>query len=171
MRISKEALKKYADGTTYRSKGKTIERVSFKGTKRGDNYCARSSGQKQTEKVRVRRKAWGCKGKKSITGLGSVKTYKDKYNDKYKYPKGTPHSLTEISKDTGISKKGLQKIYNKGVGAYKTNPSSVRPNVTSKEQWAMARVYSAVMGGNAAKVDKNELKITGLGKIYQINNL
>lgn len=165
MRLSKEALKKYADGTTYRAGGKTYKRVSYPGTKRGDNYCARSSGQKQTEKVRVRRKAWGCRGKKSIAGIGSPKTWKDKYNIKYGYPDGTPHSLAEISKDTGISKKGLQKIYNKGVGAYKTNPSSVRPNVTSKEQWAMARVYSAVMGGKAAKVDKNELKITGLGEI------
>lgn len=71
MKLSKEALKKYADGTTYRAGGKTYKRVSFKGTKRGDNYCARSSGQKQTEKVRVRRKAWGCRGKKSIAGIGN----------------------------------------------------------------------------------------------------
>ena len=34
-----------------------------KGTKRGDAYCARSSGQKQTAKVKARRKAWGCRGK------------------------------------------------------------------------------------------------------------
>ena len=34
----------------------------------------------------------------------------------------------------------LQKVYNRGIGAYNTNPSSVRPNVSSKEQWAMARV-------------------------------
>lgn len=75
MRLSKEALTKYADGTYYTSGGKRIKRVSFKGTPRGDNYCARSSGQKQTEKVLVRRKAWGCKGKKSlksgILGIGN----------------------------------------------------------------------------------------------------
>ena len=71
MRLSKAALKKYADGTTYRAGGETYKRVSYAGTKRGDNYCARSSGQKQTEKVRVRRKAWGCKGKKSIAGIGN----------------------------------------------------------------------------------------------------
>jgi hypothetical protein len=35
--------------------------------------------------------------------------------------------------------------------------------VKSKEQWAMARVYSAVMGGKAAKVDKHELA-EGKGK-------
>ena len=61
------AGKKYADGTTYKdSDGKTHKRVSYPGTERGDNYCARSSGQKKTPKVRVRRKAWGCKGKKSV---------------------------------------------------------------------------------------------------------
>lgn len=61
------AKKKYADGTTYKdSDGKTHKRVSSPGTKRGDNYCARSSGQKKTEKVKARRSAWGCRGKKSV---------------------------------------------------------------------------------------------------------
>ncbi len=54
------AKKKYADGTTYKdSKGKTHKRVSHPGTPRGDNYCARSSGQKKTAKVKARRSAWG----------------------------------------------------------------------------------------------------------------
>ena len=86
-------------------------------------------------------------------------TWKEKFNKKYNFPKSEPHSLTEISKETGVSKKGIQQIYNKGIGAYKTNPQSVRPNVTSKEQWAMARVYSSVMGGKASKVDAKELKM------------
>ena len=61
------ASKKYADGTSYKDpSGKTRKRVSHPGTKRGDAYCARSSGQKQTAKVKARRKAWGCKGKKSV---------------------------------------------------------------------------------------------------------
>jgi hypothetical protein len=34
----------------------------------------------------------------------------------------------------------LLQVYRRGIGAYKTNPSSVRPNVQSKEQWAFARV-------------------------------
>jgi len=84
-------------------------------------------------------------------------TYKDKYNKKYKFKKGTSHSLNDISKTTGYKKSGLQTIYNKGVGAYKTNPQSVRPSVKSKEQWAMSRVYSAVMGGKAQKIDKAHL--------------
>lgn len=84
-------------------------------------------------------------------------TWKSKYNKKYGYSNEETHDLSEISKDTGVSLKGLQQIYNKGIGAYKTNPQSVRPNVNSKEQWAMARVYSAVMGGKASKIDSNEL--------------
>jgi hypothetical protein len=104
---------------------------------------------------------------KYITG-GYV-SYKDKYNRKYKYKKNTSHSLEEIAKDTGVSLKGIQQIYNKGIGAYKTNPSSVRPNVKSKEQWAMARVYSSVMGGKASKVDANELKMNTGGKVNLVS--
>ena len=36
----------------------------------------------------------------------------------------------------------LSAVFNRGVGAYKTNPQSVRPNVTGPEQWAYARVNS-----------------------------
>ena len=36
----------------------------------------------------------------------------------------------------------LEKVYDRGVGAYKTNPGSVRPSVKTPEQWAMARVNS-----------------------------
>ena len=90
-------------------------------------------------------------------------TNKNKFNKKYRQPKDASNSLTKIAKLTGIKRSALQKIYNKGIGAYRTNPGSVRPNVKSKEQWAMARVYSAVMGGPAAKVDRKELA-EGRGK-------
>jgi len=36
----------------------------------------------------------------------------------------------------------LSTVFRRGVGAYKTNPGSVRPNVKSPEQWAYARVNS-----------------------------
>ena len=96
-----------------------------------------------------------------------AKTWKEKYNKKYGNDLDESNSLAEIAKDTGVSKKGLQKIYNKGVGAYKTNPGSVRPNVKSKEQWAQARVYSAVMGGKASKVDAKELKMEKGGEVEE----
>lgn len=85
-------------------------------------------------------------------------SHKEKFNKKHGQPLGTSNSIAKVARLSGISKKAAQDIYNKGIGAYKTNPSSVRPQVKSKEQWAMARLYSAVTGGKAAKVDKNELK-------------
>lgn len=85
-------------------------------------------------------------------------TYKQKFNKKYKFPADEPHSISEIAKITGYKKAGLDVIFRKGVGAYKTNPSSVRTSVKSPEQWAMARIYSAVMGGKAATIDSAHLQ-------------
>lgn len=86
-----------------------------------------------------------------------VYTYKNKFNKKYGFKKDESHSIEEIAKLTGYKKSGLQTIFNKGVGAYKTNPASVRPQVKSPEQWAYARIYSAVMGGKTAKIDAANL--------------
>ena len=44
------------------------------------------------------------------------------------------------SKRTNV--RTLSAVFRRGVGAYKTNPGSVRPNVKSPEQWAHARVNS-----------------------------
>ena len=80
---------------------------------------------------------------------------------------GLPHtahlSIAELSKMLGLSAKALQEVYNRGVGAWKSNPSSVRlkkdfsknPDLSqyprsarlTKEQWAMARVYSFINKG------------------------
>ena len=84
-------------------------------------------------------------------------SYKNKFNIKYGFDKDTSHSITEIAKITGYRRSGLEVIYDKGMGAYFTNPQSVRPQVKSPEQWGMARVMSAVMGGKAAKIDAAHL--------------
>ena len=86
-----------------------------------------------------------------------VLTYKNKFNIKYGFPKDEPHSLAEISQITGYKLSGLQTIYDKGTGAFKTNRSAVRPQVKSPEQWAYGRIYSAVMGGKSAKIDASHL--------------
>jgi len=65
------------------------------------------------------------------------------------------YSLEELAEISGEPLKTLQEVYNRGIGAYKTNPQSVRMKVSfkkgvnapmskklSKEMWAMARVYS-----------------------------
>ena len=88
-----------------------------------------------------------------------VLTYKQKFNRKYGFKRDESHSLNEISKLTGYKLSGLRTIYNKGVGAYKTNPQSVRKNVRSPEQWAMARVYASINPSSKAyKIDKIHLK-------------
>lgn len=60
-------------------------------------------------------------------------------------------SLADLSKTSKVPLKIIREVYNRGVGAYKTNPSSVRNTKgvkggpgkkLSKEQWAYARVYS-----------------------------
>jgi hypothetical protein len=66
-----------------------------------------------------------------------------------------PYSLSELAKISGYSVGILQEVYNRGIGAYKTQPSSVRMKGSyvkgvnapmsmklSPEQWAYARVYS-----------------------------
>lgn len=69
------------------------------------------------------------------------------------------YSLLQLSKISRISLATLQEVYDRGSGAYKTNRTSVRMKRTfkkgvnapykmklSKEQWAMARVYSFLDG-------------------------
>lgn len=73
-----------------------------------------------------------------------VLTHKEQFNKRHELPKGTSNSIEDISKLSNIKKSILQEVYNRGIGAYKTNPSSVRPQVKSKEMWAMARIYSFV---------------------------
>jgi len=87
-----------------------------------------------------------------------VKTYKQKFNTKHKQPLNTSNSIAKIAKLSGISLSNARKIVKKGEGAYRTNPKSVRPQVMSATQWGIARLYSAVMGGKAAKIDKDLLK-------------
>ena len=69
------------------------------------------------------------------------------------------YSIAELSQISRTPVKTLQEIYNRGIGAYKTQPNSVRMKGTfekgvvapasmklSKEQWAYARIYSWLNG-------------------------
>lgn len=83
-------------------------------------------------------------------------TNKEEFNKRHKQSPSQANSKADISKLSGISVKILDEVYDRGVGAYKTNPTSVRTKAgkkntsapmskkMSKEQWAMARVYSFV---------------------------
>ena len=84
-------------------------------------------------------------------------TNKQKFNKKYKQKQNEPNSKKDISRLTGIPMSILDKVFDRGVGAFKTNRGAVRPSVKSPEQWAMGRVYSFVMKapGTWGKADKD----------------
>lgn len=86
-----------------------------------------------------------------------VQTNKQKFNKRYKQPLNQPNSKKDISKLTGISMSILDDVYYRGMGAYKTNPGSVRRSVTSPQQWAMARVYSFAVGGKTRQTADKDL--------------
>ena len=48
----------------------------------------------------------------------------------------------KVSWNPRVTYSKLVKVFERGIGAYKTNPQSVRPSVKSPEQWAFARINS-----------------------------
>jgi len=97
-------------------------------------------------------------------------TNKQKFNKRYGFKLNEPHSKKEISKITGVSMSILDQVYDRGLGARKSNPQSVRSATTGKKvggsslagkmtgpQWAMARVYSFVVGGRTQKTADKDL--------------
>jgi hypothetical protein len=97
---------------------------------------------------------------------GGSQTHRKRFLKKHKLPLNTALSIEEISSLSGFPVKTLQEVYNRGVGAYKTNPESVRVKGTfkkdpkaplskklSKEQWGMARLYSFVDGNKKHDAD------------------
>lgn len=78
-----------------------------------------------------------------------VVTAKKMYNVKKIIPNKT------LSEKTGCSIKSLNKIVNKGMGAYYSSGS--RPNQTSTS-WGIARLASSITGGNSSIVDFHIIK-------------
>lgn len=64
-----------------------------------------------------------ARAKKAIAK--KVKDHNDEHGDK---------------KGKRVTQRMLEAVFRRGVGAYNTNPSSVRPTVTSSDQWAQARI-------------------------------
>lgn len=48
----------------------------------------------------------------------------------------------KVSWNPRVTYAKLEKVFDRGIGAYRTNRQSVRPNVRSEEQWAYARTNS-----------------------------
>ena len=101
---------------------------------------------------------------------GSKKTHRENVLKRYKL-EDKSYSLEELSKVSSIPLDILQEVYNRGSGAYRSNPTSVRlkgsyvKNVDapmskklSKEEWSMARVYSFLDGNPSHDNDLRENK-------------
>jgi hypothetical protein len=84
-----------------------------------------------------------------------VVTHRQSVLKKLGLPETTRLSVEELAHYTKLPVKALQEVYNRGIGAWKTNPESVRlkgsfkkdPSAPrsmklGKEQWAMARTYA-----------------------------
>lgn len=89
-----------------------------------------------------------------------VKSYKHRRSshlrraeEMYHVDKITPNA--QLARATGCTQESLEKIVNKGRGAYYSSGS--RPNQTA-ESWGLARLASAITGQKAARVDYHILK-------------
>jgi hypothetical protein len=97
-------------------------------------------------------------------------TNKQKFNKKYGFKSDEGHSKAEIARLTGIPVRILTQVENRGKGARKSNPQSVRrlsdgkkvggsslKGKMSADQWGTARIYSFVMKqpGTWGKADKD----------------
>jgi hypothetical protein len=87
-----------------------------------------------------------------------METHKEHLFKKAGIPTGVPMSKKQLSVIFKVPLKALEEVYKRGIGAWKTNISSVRlqkdfsknPDMGKyprskrlpKEQWAMARIYS-----------------------------
>ena len=82
-----------------------------------------------------------------------VKTRKSSYSSRFhaKYP--GVKTLPEISKATGVPRKTLRTVYDRGMAAWRTGH---RPGA-SAQAWGMARVHSFVLHGKTYRTADKDL--------------
>ena len=151
------AVPKPPAATQY-AKGK-VESIKTSGSVkvRGTNESVMATEENPVAIVRVYRQTSGNKYvptdrrvAKNISNLRKLKPLQTKMHMEKAEPSSVQSRLNELvtqhnqkygsvaSKRVTVSM--LRQVYNRGIGAYRTNPGSVRPNVASAEQWAYARV-------------------------------
>lgn len=92
-------------------------------------------------------------------------THRQNFLKKYKL-EDKSYSLDQLSKISGVSLHTLNQVYKRGIGAYKTQPSSVRMKGSFKkgvnapmsmklspQQWAMGRIFSFLDGSTKHDTD------------------
>ena len=92
-------------------------------------------------------------------------TNKQKFNRKFGLDKDKSHSKASLTRLTGISKKDLDEIFDRGTAAFYNNPSSVRKSVKSAEQWSYSRIYAFIMKTYDG-IEKNKEKINQDNQLY-----
>ena len=142
-----------------------VERVERSGkvTLPGTNETVEASSDNPVAVVRVY--ATNESGKRTRTDRRVVKPFSslrissepidnEKMYDEEEMEKVSSTRLQELADaynknkegDSRITVAALRQVYNRGIGAYRTNPSSVRGSVSSAEQWAMGRVNAFMAG-------------------------
>lgn len=103
-----------------------------------------------------------------------MSTHRTRFLKKVKLDPNESYSIDDLSKISKVPKSILQDVYNRGIGAYNSNITSVRlksdfsknPNPSipksarlSPEQWAMARVYSFLNKGKTYSTTDKDLAL------------
>jgi len=107
---------------------------------------------KQKRELRKSRKLYKTKKYYTRAHVASFKSKKSRHLKHAENLYGVNHvsPSNELAEKTQCSRDTLEKIVNKGRGAYFSSGS--RPN-QSAESWGIARLASAITGGNASIVD------------------
>jgi hypothetical protein len=146
-----------------------VERVERSGkvTLPGTNETVEASSDNPVAVVRVY--ATNENGKRTRTDrrvakpVSSLRVYSEPIDDEKMYDEDEEMEkvsaklesrLRELVENYNKGKEGnnkitigtLRQVYNRGIGAYRSNPSSVRGSVSSAEQWAMGRVNAFMAG-------------------------
>lgn len=108
----------------------------------------------------------GCEGCEGECGGSSTK--RQQFLAAHKLPDKS-YSLKQLASISKVPLQTLQEVYNRGIGAYRTSPESVRLKGSfvkgvkapmsaklSKEQWAISRVYSFLTGNPTHDQDLRE---------------
>ena len=108
------------------------------------------------KKELTRRSKMSWKNPRAYTRFATdkgAKTRKSSYTERFhkKYPGAK--SLPEIAKASGIPKATLQKVYDRGMAAWRTGH---RPGA-SQQAWGMARVHSFVLHGKTWRTADKDL--------------
>ena len=97
---------------------------------------------------------WKSDIKATARGMETTPSkYRAKFARLYGPLKGKGSFLTRMSKTTGVDKAILEKVYDKGLAAWRTGH---RPGV-QQHQWAAGRVYSFVTLGNTVMKDGKKM--------------